>query len=107
MPGNGRNNILDTIPSGLRPHFQEYDLADLQLERDADLVIQRVLEFGTWEEIRWLFQVYGRMRVSKFLRQYGERWLDPVAFHYWRKLLGIRRWRRSPFPTSKSELWNP
>lgn len=95
------------IPAGLKPHFQEYDFSDLQLERDADLIIQRALDFGTWEEVRWLFQVYGKQRIGKFLRQHGERWLDPVAFHYWRKLLGIRKWRRSPFPTHKSELWNP
>jgi len=42
------------IPSGLRPHFQEYDLSSLDLDRDADLIIQRTLEYGTWDEIRWL-----------------------------------------------------
>ena len=40
------------IPSGLRPHFQEYDLQSLDLDRDADLINQRTLEYGVWDEIR-------------------------------------------------------
>jgi squalene cyclase len=93
------------IPEGLKPYYQEYDPESLELNRDAELIIQRALEFGTWDEVRWLFEVYGAKRIRVFLRQRGERWLKPVAFNYWRKLLGVRRWKHSPFPTSKGELW--
>ena len=93
------------IPEGLKPYYQEYDPEGLELTEDADLIIQRALEFGTWDEVRWLFEVYGAKRIRTFLRQRGERWLRPVTFNYWRKLLGVRRWKRSPFPTAKGELW--
>ena len=93
------------IPTGLQPYFQKYDLAALDLRKDASLIIQRTLEFGTWEEIRWLFQTYDRPRVRRFLREHGERWLTPVTFNYWRKLLSVRRWQPAPFP--KGEVWNP
>ena len=99
--------ILKEIPAGLKPYFQEYDPDSLDLTRDADLIIQRSLEFGTWEEVRWLFSVYGMKRIQVFLRKHGERWLPPVVFHYWRKLLNIHKWQPSPFPTPKKELWNP
>jgi hypothetical protein len=40
------------------------------------------------------------------LREHGERWLKPVTFNYWRKLLGIHRWQSAPF--GKGEVWkNP
>ena len=94
-----------SIPSSLQPYFQEYDLADLRLYRDANLIIQRTLEYGTWDEVRWLFQVYSRQRIQRFLREHGERWLKPVTFNYWRKLLRIRHWQPAPF--GKGELWNP
>lgn len=64
------------------------------------------MEFGTWDELRWLFATYGSGRIRRFLRHYGERALKPVTFNYWRKLLGIRQWRHTPFPTPKGELWN-
>ncbi len=94
------------IPEGLWPHFQEYDPAQLDLERDADLIIQRTLEFGTWDEVRWLFAVCGKQRIGAFLRERGERLLSQVTFNYWRKLLGIKKWQASPFPTAKGELWD-
>jgi hypothetical protein len=94
------------IPAGLKPYFQEYDFRTLDLDRDADLIIQRTLEHGTWDEVRWLFRTYGSSRIRTFVRERGERLLSPVPFNYWRRLLGLRRWRRSPFPTAKGEVWN-
>lgn len=94
------------VPPGLKPHFQEYDFTRLEMKRDANLIIQRTLEFGAWEEVRWLFRIYGKLRISEYVRQYGERGLSPVTFNYWRKLLGIRKWRKSPFSAVKNELWN-
>jgi len=100
-----KTEVKGEIPSGLAPYFQEYDLAALDLQDDADLILQRTLEYGTWDEVRWLFSVYGAPRVRRFVREHGERWLSKVAFNYWRKLLGIRRWRRAPFPTARGEVW--
>lgn len=97
---------IRNLPDRLWPHFQEYDPNSLDLERDANLVIQRVLEFGNWNELRWLFRLYGKPRISAYVRQYGERGLSRVTFNYWRKLLGIRKWRKAPFSAVKDELWN-
>lgn len=94
------------VPSGLKPYFQEYSVARLNIVDDANLIIQRTLEFGTWDEIRWLFQTYRSKRIRLFLREHGERGLRPVTFNYWRKLLGIRKWKKSPFPVAKGELWD-
>jgi hypothetical protein len=93
------------IPAGLKPYFQEYDIAQLDFVRDANLIILRTLEFGTWDELRWLFATYHRKRICLFLREHGERWLKPVTFNYWRKLLGVRKWKKTPFPVAKGELW--
>jgi len=95
-----------SIPPGLHPYFREYDVLALDLPWDANLIIQRTLEFGRWEEVRRVFITLGAKRVRLFLRQYGGRRLKPVTFNYWRKLLHIRQWRHAPFSTSKGEVWN-
>jgi hypothetical protein len=66
---------LTNIPSGLWPHFQEYDVRTLDLDRDANLIIQRTLEYGTWDEVRWLFRTYGGPRIRTFVQERGERLL--------------------------------
>jgi hypothetical protein len=93
------------IPDRLKAYFQEYEPGQLDFAQDANLVIQRTLEFGTWDEIRWMFRLYGKKRVRQFVREHGERLLKPVSFNYWRKVLGVRRWAVSPLPTPKGELW--
>lgn len=40
---------VSDIPGGLWPHFQEYDVRTLNLDRDANLIIQRTLEHGIWD----------------------------------------------------------
>jgi len=100
-----RSDMPATIPCGLAPHFQEYDFDALDADRDADLIIQRTLEYGTWEEVRWLFERYGGKHIRTFVRERGERWLSKATFNYWRKLLKIKRWRHSPFPTARGDLW--
>lgn len=93
------------IPKRLGPYFQEYDFRQLDIEKSANLIIQRTLEFGTWQELGWLFRVYGKARIRKFLRELGERGLSRAAFNYWRKLLGVKQWRRSPFSITRQEVW--
>jgi hypothetical protein len=97
---------LTNIPSGLWPHFQEYDVRILDLDGDANLIIQRTLEYGTWDEVRWLFGTYGGPRICTFVQERGERLLSRVTFNYWRRLLEIHQWRRWPFPTAKGEVWD-
>jgi hypothetical protein len=87
----------EPIPTTLQPFFQEYDLATLKLGRDANLILMCTLEHGNWDELRWLFRVYPRRRIQRFLREHGDRWLKPVTFNYWRKFLGVRRWKPAPF----------
>jgi len=96
---------VTAIPRGLAPYFQEYDFDALDAGSDADLIIQRTLEYGTWDEVRWLFATYSGKHIRTFVRELGERWLSKVTFNYWRKLLRIKRWQRSPFPTARGELW--
>jgi len=97
--------VKSQIPPRLVPHFQEYDVAKLRARRDADLIIQRTLEFGTWDEIRWLFRTYGAGRIRRFIKERGERWLSRVTFNYWLKFLKIRRWKKSPFGIPRGVLW--
>ena len=93
------------VPQRLAPYFQEYDIRKLDVQRDDNLIIQRVLEFGTWNEIRWLFRACGKKRITKFVRELGERGLSRAAFNYWRGLLGIKKWKRSPFAIERGTVW--
>jgi hypothetical protein len=106
MSSTERPEFTPEIPSRLRPFFKEYNPDRLDMDRDANLILQRTLEYGNWEEVRWLFWRYGRRRISACVRRFGVRGLNRVTFNYWRRLLGIQKWIKPPFDTLRDELWD-
>jgi hypothetical protein len=99
-----RKNRL-AIPKSLAPHFQEFDLGKLDLQRDALTIIQRTLEFGDLTELRWLFNTYARKVICEFVRQRGERWLSRRAFYFWRRYFKLKNWKRAPNRDLREQLW--
>jgi hypothetical protein len=77
------------IPPSLAPFFQEYDLAQLDVQRSVNTIIERVLQFGNRAEIRWLFSVYSRQQVAEWVRQWGQYALPEPHLTFWRLILNL------------------
>ncbi len=61
------------IPASLAPFFQEYRFETLDRVRHGELIIERVLNFGTRAEVRWLIAVYGLDTIRTWLESPGLR----------------------------------
>lgn len=96
-----KNKIIKTIA----PYFQEYDFSTLDIEEDAELIMGRTLEFGTREELKWLFKTYGYQKIKEFVSARGYRSLSKRGFNYWRTVLRIRRYQKPSWLTDKHILW--
>jgi hypothetical protein len=62
---------MGDIPLSLAPFFQEYDLRNLDLEQSAGTIIERTLQFGNRDEIRWLFHTYSQQRIRDWVARWG------------------------------------
>ena len=93
------------IPKTTAPYFQEYEFSTLDTEKDADLIIGRTLEFGTREELKWLFKTYGSQRIKEFVRNRGYRFLSKRGFNYWRTVLRIHHYKKPNWLANKYLLW--
>ena len=69
--------------------FPEYDFAGMNLEDYRGVIIERVLERGSWDQIRWLFKTYGEPLVAKWVQRHGFRLLSKRSFALWRISLGV------------------
>jgi len=72
------------MPTSLRPFFQEYVLEEIDPDDHPFTVIERTLEWGNREEVRWLFAHYGRARLAEWVQQVGWRCLSRRMLHLWR-----------------------
>ena len=87
----------EPVPRSVRPAFQEYELERLNVDRDAALIIERVLALGGRAEFGWLFGHYGRARITDWVKEMGHRRLPWRRYSLWCVLLDLpRQPRRTP-----------
>jgi hypothetical protein len=55
--------------AALRPLFWSYDFSRIDLERHRKMIIVQVLNYGTFNQWRWLIETYGREAVRMVLQQ--------------------------------------
>lgn len=103
MKSSKRSNTK--IPASFVRFFQEYDFESMDVTYHANTIIERTLEFGTWEELHWVFHHYGVQQVIEYLKRFGDRRLSKVTFNYWCKLLEIKDYRRAPFADIREKIW--
>ncbi len=87
------------IPTSAAPFFQEYNFSTLDVHRDAELIIERLLAYGSRAEVRWLIQAYGRDKLKSWLEQHGIRRLTWGRFHMWCLVFGL------PVPERPQRIW--
>ncbi len=88
--------------------FPEYDFAQMNPHEYAGVVIERVLDRGSADEAQWLFEKYGKRRVTRWVRQHGYRLLNWQSFQHWRSTLGIQRYKVPPWErgNERTKNWN-
>jgi hypothetical protein len=69
--------------------FPEYDFELMNIKTYQGVIIERILERGSWQQIRWLFRTYGEYLVADWVRKHGFRLLSKRSFTLWRLSLDI------------------
>jgi hypothetical protein len=85
------------LPASLRRLFWDYRARDLRLDRDAALIVRRVLAEGGWSEIRVLRARLGDDAIRAVLLSSGARGLSPARIRFWQLVLGL--------PARRADAW--
>lgn len=86
------------IPELIRPLLWEFDTEDPSgTETMERVIIERVMQRGSWEQMRWLLRQYSRDRLRRFIQDRGRRVLPPRELNFWARQCGfpesvIREW---------------
>lgn len=78
-----------TPPADMEWLFPEYHFQEMNLADHASVIIERVLEKGNWEQLRWLFATYGEAEAASWVRKHGFRLLSKRSFALWRLALNV------------------
>ncbi len=80
------NNRDSGFPEGLRRLLWEYRTEELA--PDSPIVIERVLEFGDIEEVRYLLRHVKAETIKEFIVRYAYR-LSSRSLNYWRRYFEV------------------
>lgn len=83
------SKMTPPIPSSLAPFLQEYNLAQLDPQTAAPLLIERTLQYGNRAELRWLFAQYPRAQIAAWVKRFGGDRLPHPHIDFWRLVLEI------------------
>lgn len=74
---------VNQLPSWLAPLFPEYDIENVHLDRDADLILSRLLDRGDGRAARWVLRHFTKNQRRDFLRRQGRRLLSKRSLGFW------------------------
>lgn len=97
-------NAYGAIPVDMEWLFPEYDFQEVRLGDYDGVIIERVLERGNWEQLRWLFHTYGEVKVADWVRQHGFRLLSKRSFALWRLALDVTDFDAPDWAIAAKEL---
>ena len=77
------------MPPDMAWLFPEYAFAEMTPQTHQGVIIERVLERGSWQQVKWLFAAYGETTVARWVSKHGFRLLSKRSFALWRLALDI------------------
>src|SRR3954454_7029747 len=78
----GYDILVAVIPAELAWLFWDVDPTTIDLERDRDYVLERIMTRGDWFAMRWLIAQVEKARLAEFLRRRADR-LTPRDRAFW------------------------
>lgn len=100
--------VVSAIPASSRWIFWDVDPDGIDLERDANGVLARVLERGCLDDVKWLIQTYGLERIRVFFREVWAPEVSERTRGFWRAFFEAEHetWAEPPaFRSNNSSLW--
>ena len=87
-----------TIPKAQRWLFWNVDLRRIDLARDADGIIARVVERGRLVDVKWLVGAYGLARLHAFFRAAAHVEVSDKTVAFWRAFFHAENepWAKPP-----------
>lgn len=68
------------------------------------VIIERILERGTWEQLQWLFNCYGETQVAQWTQKHGFRLLSKRSFALWKLALNIHSYHAPDWAREAKEM---
>lgn len=82
--------MMRRIPKRLQSVLWSYDISKMDAEGDKKLIIQQVLNYGDWDDLKWLYRTYSEEDIREVLKNPRRGiWFENVL-NFWCLMLKIK-----------------
>ena len=78
---------IKKLPQSFKKYFWDVDFEEVDAEKNAFLVIKRVLDRGNTPDIKWLLERYGSQEIKKVVMTTRD--LSRPTGNFWSIVLGL------------------
>lgn len=78
------------MPASVKRTLWSYDLRRIDRERDKTLIITQVLNYGTWDGVKWVLKTYGEDAIREVIRKPWRGMWWPRALNFWLTMLAVK-----------------
>ncbi len=97
------------VPREFHNLFWEVDAEKLNTEEYPEYIMERILDYGTLEGVRWLRRTLGDTEIKRFITSSkGRRRLATRTLNFWQIILNLKSEECIPVSSLKnrSPFWN-
>ncbi len=78
------------IPPSIHPFLWSYDIEKLNLQRDKKRIITNILNLGTVQATKWLFEVYSQEDIKEALTNPLSGEWNRKSLNFWGLVLDVK-----------------
>ena len=79
------------IPAKFQDVFWEVEPDELDTEKYPEYIMERILEYGTLEGLKWLRNILGDERIKQYITsRTGRRRLSTITLNFWQIILNVK-----------------
>ncbi len=78
-----------SIPDFIAPYLWSYNLDKLDVETNEEIIITQVLNLGTKKATDWLFGIYAKETICKYLKNPRPGMWNKKSLNYWGIILDV------------------
>lgn len=92
---------MKKVPKKLQSVLWSYDISTMDLENSRELIIQQVLNYGDWNDLKWLYKTYPEKKIKEVVQNPRRGiWFENVL-NFWCLMFEIKLtpsvWKRALF----------
>ena len=92
---------MKKVPKKLQSVLWSYDISTIDVENSKELIIQQVLNYGDWNDLKWLYKTYPEKKIKEVVKNPRRGiWFENVL-NFWCLMFEIKLtpsvWNRAIF----------